>query len=116
MSVDQAPSHAPSQAQASLDAVSSHDSLTGEEVREQDMSEDEDLSPDQPSFVGLFKPQLFCSFLHKAKSTTRLGITRPLPASSGEEVGPSVPLFEDPTFEAEDIPTPKLFRDVVQRQ
>lgn len=42
-------------------------------MRDQDLSEDEELSPDQPSFVELFKPQLFLSLLHKTKTTTRLG-------------------------------------------
>lgn len=31
-------------------------------------------------------------------------------------MGPSSSLFEEPTFEAEDIPGPKLFRDVITRQ
>lgn len=37
-------------------------------MREQGLSEDEDLSPDKPS--GLFKQQVFRSLLHKAKITT----------------------------------------------
>lgn len=81
-------------------------------MREQDLSEDEDMSPDQPSFVGLFKPQIFCSLLHKAKTTTRLGILDP----AAEEVDHSLPLFQEPTFETEEVPAPKLFRDVIQRQ
>lgn len=89
--------------------------LTGEELRDQDISEDEDLSPDQPSFVGLFKPQQ-SSLLHKAKTTTHLGLARPAPATPGEDVTSAFPLFEEPTFEVEEIPGPKFFRDVLQRQ
>lgn len=38
----------------------SRGSLVGEEVlRDPDLSDDEDLIPDQPSFVHLFRPQLF---------------------------------------------------------
>lgn len=75
-----------------------------------------DQSPDPSSFVGLFKPQLFRSLLHKAKTTTHLGVARPTPTPFGEGIASSVPLFEEPTFEAEEIPSPKLFKDVVQRQ
>lgn len=77
--------------------------MAGEELRDQDLSEDEDLSPDQPSFVGLFKLQLFRSLLHKAKTTTRLGLSRQTPTPRGD------------TFEAEEIVGPKLFNDVLQR-
>lgn len=90
-------------------------SLTGEELRDLDMSEDEDLSPDQTTFVGLFKPQLFLSLLHKAKTTTGLRLAHQAP-KLGEEAIPAVPLFEEPAFEGEEIPGPKLFWDLLQRQ
>lgn len=92
------------------------DSLTGPDPLDQDLSEDEDLSPDQPAFVGLFKPHLFRSLLHKAKITTGLGSPRPLPTNAGEGSSSSVPLFEEPTVDSEEIPGPKLFRDLLQRQ
>lgn len=104
------------QATAPSSASSGQESLAGVDLREQDMSEDEDLAPDQPSFMALFKPQLFCSLLHEAKSTTGLGISRPSAPNLREGVSSSVPLFEDPTIEMEENPGPKLLRDVLQRQ
>ncbi|XP_034281058.1 uncharacterized protein LOC117670189 [Pantherophis guttatus] len=91
-------------------------SLTGADLLDQEMSEDEDLAPDQPAFVGLFKPQLFRSLLHKAKLTTGLGVSRPSEISPKEGPSTSVPLFEEPIIESEEIPGPKIFRDVLQRQ
>lgn len=86
-------------------------SLAGEDGREAELSEDED----QPSFVGLFKPQLFRSLLHKAKVTTRLGsISQPSP-SEGTNPDSLVPLFEEPVVETEEIPGPKLFREVLNK-
>lgn len=41
--------------------------------RDTDLSDDEGLMPDQPAFVGLFRPHIFRSLLHKAKPTTRQG-------------------------------------------
>lgn len=52
----------------------SQDSLSeGEAILDQDLSDDEGLEPDQPSFVGLFRPQMFRSLLFKAQTTTCLG-------------------------------------------
>lgn len=49
-------------------------SLSGEEPPfDLELSEDEGLEPDQLSFVGLFRPQMFRSLLFKAQTTTRLG-------------------------------------------
>lgn len=50
-------------------ASASQASLSEEET--QDLSDDEGLEPNQPSFVGLFKPQVF--LLIQGKTTTRLG-------------------------------------------
>lgn len=97
-------------------ASTSQDSTAGDDLGEPGLSDDEDLSPDQPSFVGLFKPQVFRSLLHKAKLTTRLGISLPKAGSPEKGVGTSASLFVEPTFEAEEIPGPKLFKDVVMRQ
>lgn len=102
------------QATAQSSDSSDQQSVDGADLREQDMSEDEDLAPDQLSFVGLFKPQLFRSILHKAKATMGLGISRPSTAIPGEGVSSPVPLFEEPTIEMEEIPGPKLFQDVLQ--
>lgn len=95
---------------------SGKESLAGEDIRDQDLSDDEDLSPDLPSFMGLFKPQIFRSLLHKAKTTTSLGLAQKSSKPNPGVVAPSVPLFEEPIFEAEEIPGPKLFKDVLQRQ
>lgn len=87
-----------------------------EDLGEPGLSDDEDLSPDQPTFIGLFKPQVFRSLLHKAKLTTGLGLPAPKSSPLGDIAGPSSSLFEEPTHEAEEIPGLKLFRDVVTRQ
>lgn len=47
-----------------------------------DLSDDEGLMPDQPAFVGLFRPQLFRSLLHKAKITTRQGTVQANPGTA----------------------------------
>lgn len=92
------------EASAPSSGSSGQESLAGVDLREQEMSEDEDLAPDQPAFVGLFKPQLFHSLLHKAKATTGLGISRLSATDPGEGVSSSAPLFEEPTIETEEIP------------
>ncbi|XP_058018158.1 mucin-5AC-like [Ahaetulla prasina] len=66
------------------------------DLRDENLSEDEDLVPDQPSFVGLFNPQLFRSLLHKAKVTTRLGVARPAPIPTSETTDPPMDLFSVP--------------------
>lgn len=99
----------------SVISASAHGSVLGEDLKDPDLSDDEDLSPDLPSFVGLFKPQMFRSLLHKAKLTTGLGSPPPAP-SSGEGTSQSIPLFEEPTIESEEIPGPKLFREVLTKQ
>ncbi|XP_034290509.1 uncharacterized protein LOC117675694 [Pantherophis guttatus] len=92
----------------------------GEIAPDQDLSEDEGLEPDQPSFIGLFKPQLFRSLLFKAQNVTGLGISS-TPSSQGASTPSSQHpssslLFQEPSIRAEVVPAPKLFSDVVQRQ
>lgn len=58
----------------------------------------------------------YSSLLHKAKVTTHLGSSRPIASMPGETAVPSVPLFEEPVFKAEEIPGPKLFRNVLSKQ
>lgn len=96
--------------------LSDHLSISGGEARDADLSDDEDLPPDQPSFVGLFKPQLFRSLLHKAKLTSRLGSSSQASPSGVANSATSVPLFEEPVVETEEIPGPKLFREVLKKQ
>lgn len=86
-----------------------------EEFQEQALSDDEGLGPDQPSFIGLFCPQVFCSLLFKAISTTRLGDLPPA-ASAAVPSDPEAAMFAEPTVDPETIPAPKMFTDVIQRQ
>lgn len=72
--------------------------------------------PDQPAFAGLFRPSLFKSLLFKAKNTARLGTHLPSPDPTSETVDDMDSLFSEPTTEAEVVPLPRLFLDVVQRQ
>lgn len=80
------------------------------------MSDDEDLMPDQSTFVGLFRPQPFKSLLHKTKNTTRLGTIQTDPDTAMALADPADPLCAEPTIEMEEVPTPKLLVDIVQRQ
>ncbi|XP_060542672.1 neuronal membrane glycoprotein M6-b isoform X1 [Pantherophis guttatus] len=91
-------------------------SLEEEAIIDQELSEDEGLEPDQPSFVGLFCPQMFQSLLFKAQMTTRLGIPTSKPKDSSNIIDSMANLFEEPAVAAETIPAPKLFSDVLQRQ
>ncbi|XP_034289304.1 uncharacterized protein LOC117675085 [Pantherophis guttatus] len=109
-------SQTPGEVRAISSYQSDQGSLAGADLLDQEMSEDEDLAPDQPAFVGLFKPQLFRSLLHKAKITTGLGISRPSESNPKEGTSTAVPLFEEPSIETEEIPGPGLFKDVLQRQ
>lgn len=43
--------------------------------RELQLSDDEDMGPDQPAFTGLFQHSLFQSLLFKARNSARLGST-----------------------------------------
>lgn len=83
--------------------------------REFDLSEDEGLILDPPAFTGLFPPALFKSLLHKARTTTHLGVQATSLETPLGPQGPSQGLFAQPTAKQE-IPTPKLFLDVVQKQ
>lgn len=92
-------------------------SLPGEETpHDLELSDDEGLEPDQPSFVGLFRPQVFRSLLFKAQTTTRLGCPLPLAEPVYTAVDPSTSLFVEPTVQRDTVPALKLFSDVVQRQ
>lgn len=90
--------------------------LEEETHRDLELSEDEGLMPDQPAFAGLFCPSLFKSLLFKAKNTARLGTHLPSPDPTSETADAKDSLFSEPTTEAEVVPSPRLFLDVVQRQ
>ncbi|XP_032069896.1 uncharacterized protein LOC116506324 [Thamnophis elegans] len=105
----------------STQSIPSHSdqvSVGGEEekaVRDSDLSEDEDLTPDQPTFIGLFKPAVFKSLLLRAKKIAKVGLTPP--QGSDSRMGESMdPLFLERTVEKEVILSTKLFLDLVQRQ
>uniref|UniRef100_A0A2D4PTH6 Uncharacterized protein n=1 Tax=Micrurus surinamensis TaxID=129470 RepID=A0A2D4PTH6_MICSU len=60
------------------------DTLPAEETEEEEealarggMSEDEELTPNLPTFTGLFKSEMFRSLLFKAKTTARLQKAKP---------------------------------------
>lgn len=86
-----------------------------EELLDSALSDDEGLVPDQPPFIGLFRPQIFQSLLHKAIATTCLGSVSSAPSSS-TVANPASAMFAEPSVEPETIPAPKLFLDVLHRQ
>ncbi|XP_070806291.1 uncharacterized protein [Pituophis catenifer annectens] len=80
------------------------------------LSGDEDYEgtdPQPKAFTRLFRPALFKSLLFKAKASAQLGTD---PATKESALDPSKLLFSELTAEIEEIPSPKLFQDVVQRQ
>lgn len=107
-------------ADEAADSVSQDSLSEGEIVADQDLSDDEGLEPDQPAFIGLFRPNLFRSLLHKAQVVTGLGVSSSASSSSAAPTtaqGDSASsLFQEPSVQKEVIPAPKLFSDVVLRQ
>lgn len=90
--------------------------LDDEEHRELMLSEDEGMAPEPPAFTGLFRPALFKTLntRHKANTTAHIGAD---PAMSDSALGLSDPndlLFSEPATGNTEIPSPKLFLDVVQ--
>ncbi|XP_026573034.1 uncharacterized protein LOC113447208, partial [Pseudonaja textilis] len=82
---------------------------------EGEMSEDEGLTPDQSTFVGLFKPHMFKSILLKAKNTSGLSVQSPSALPSPAE-GPEDAIFRQPMVEEEVIPAPPIFHVLVSNQ
>ncbi|XP_039180626.1 DBIRD complex subunit ZNF326 isoform X2 [Crotalus tigris] len=87
-----------------------------DEQTEQEMSEDENLSPDLSPFMSVFNPALFKSLLHKARSTAQIGSEGAPQAEPSTNQGPTSQVFSEPTFTQQDIPCPPLFLNIVQRQ
>ncbi|XP_060542553.1 lamina-associated polypeptide 2-like isoform X2 [Pantherophis guttatus] len=85
-----------------------------EEPEEMELSEDEDLAPERPSFTGLFRPSMFKSLLHKAKITTNMGVSSTQPSQQADS-HPHDDLFQLHKPEQDFIPCPELFTDVVQK-
>ncbi|XP_058052191.1 uncharacterized protein LOC131204695 [Ahaetulla prasina] len=86
-------------------------SLSDEDQKEMELSEYEGMAPPPPA--RLFRPALFKSLLLKAKAAAHLGADS---ATTESALNPSELLFSEPVAEKEEIPSPKLFQDVVQRQ
>ncbi|KAG8135682.1 hypothetical protein E2320_008737 [Naja naja] len=85
------------------------------EVRSSNFSEDEDVSFEMPVLSGLFDHSLFKSLLHKAKNMIQLASdeTSVEPRPQGQPQGGS--LFSQPTLQAEVLPSPRLFMDVLKQ-
>lgn len=88
----------------------------GEESRELPLSDDEGLAPDQPAFIGLFKPQLFRSLLYKALAVMHLGSASATPPSGPRGSDMASSLFVELSVQQDTLPAPKLFMDVIQRE
>lgn len=93
----------------------SEGSLVGEDERAyQDLSEDEGLAPDRPTFAGLFKQAPFKSLLYKAKLITNIGVLGGSSEPPKEPQDQTERLFTESLTEQEIVPSPQLFMDVVQ--
>lgn len=89
--------------------------LAEADPQEPDLSEDEGLPPEQPSFMGLFPQVLFKSLLFKAVNTAQLGSSTPEPAPTPAP-GSLNPLFAEPSRSVTSIPMPPLFLKVIKKQ
>lgn len=85
---------------------SQHDSTSSEaSSREDDSPEDleflegEGLRPGRPEFIGLFRPSLFKSLLHKAKVMTNTGVVEDPQVQRQEMAFPNDDLFLIPKTE-----------------
>lgn len=76
-SIQQAPPPSSSRSTRKVVSTDLADSDPGEECPEDiELSEDDELPPDNPAFTGLFRPSMFKSLLHKARLTTNLSAPR----------------------------------------
>lgn len=95
--------------------TSQTDSDQGKECPEDiELSEDEGMAPDTPSFMGLFRPSMFKSLLHKARFTANLGAPGVDSSPAPPAVGPHDALFQSAKTNKDVIPCPRLFLDVLQ--
>lgn len=76
---------------------------------DQELSDEEGLTPDQPVFRGLFRPHLFKALPFKAKSSTHLGVNISGNDNVSGEQDTTNLLFSEPMMEAEAVPAPPLF-------
>lgn len=98
--------------------LSQSDFFVGEEEthRDLELSDDEGLMPDQPVFVGLFRPSLFRFLLFKAKKAANMGGNQTMQEAAPGSGDPADSIIPEPAAERVVVPAPRLFLDVVQRQ
>ncbi|XP_060541070.1 uncharacterized protein LOC117659200 [Pantherophis guttatus] len=97
-------------------SIHSQESLLDDEEPQGSMvSEDKGGTTDTLAFTGLFNPALFKTLLHRAKATARIEDSSASDPASGLS-DPNSLVFSEPTIDNEEIPSPKLFLDVIQQQ
>ncbi|XP_070807546.1 uncharacterized protein [Pituophis catenifer annectens] len=97
-------------------SMHSQESLLDDEEPQGSMqSEDKGGTTDTLGFTGLFNPALFKTLLHRAKATARIEDSSASDPASGLS-DPNSLVFSEPTTDNEEIPSPKLFLDVIQQQ
>ncbi|XP_070605566.1 titin-like [Erythrolamprus reginae] len=94
-------------------SIHTPESLWGDEEQKELMVSEDGVAPNRPAFTGLFNPALFKTLLYKAKTTAGVGADAD---TSLDLSDPNILVFSEPAIDKEEIPTPKLFLDVVQRQ
>lgn len=73
------------------------------------------MPPAKPTFSGLFQPSLFKPILFKAKATAKFGDKPPDTTVKPQGMSAET-IFAEQAIEAETVPTPKIFLDLVKRQ
>ncbi|XP_034262888.1 uncharacterized protein LOC117658879 [Pantherophis guttatus] len=108
---------APPRALSPASSMFSQESLSDDEEHQGSMlSEDKGGTTDTLGFTGLFRPALFKTLLHRAKATARIGGDPSVSDPASGLSDPNSLVFSEPTTDNEEIPSPKLFLDAVQRQ
>lgn len=92
-----------------------HSVLTEADYSDSGLSDDEDLLPEQPAFMGLFPQFLFKSLLFKAINMAQLSspVIKPVPAPPP---GSLDPMFAEPVKLVTATPTPPLFLNIIKWQ
>lgn len=80
-----------------------------------ELSDNEEMIPDKPTFPGLFRPSLFKSLLHKTKMATNMGQGLDQPSTSQSQPDPNGNLFLVSKPDYDFVPCPDLFSQVIQR-
>lgn len=113
--VQQAPPSASSRPSKNVTSVDLAESDPGDECPEDfELSDDDELPPDNPAFTGLFRPAMFKSLLHKARLTTNLGAAGTDTAGDSAAAGPHDALFHPSKPDKDVVPCPRLFLEVLQ--